>query len=647
MSQFNPGGPPPHHSHQLSLDQPFPYQHTLPQQIPSIVVNPITSEKRSREYQASAQLLAQPLPSAQDPRISGQMIYTVPLNQRQPQPYPGSFYTPLQSAQPLYLANQPPLNQVVGLEDGRFTRAPALLNRLHNNAPLQPLIPLPAAFSRPNDSSAEILPTLPSKELRTTFKPLRVKKNLKPKINKISHEALELQFARKKQETTLAEYSLDALYAEFADALKIASPRSPIGTVYQDVLEDELESKLFDLFVHVISKSIDSFLPQESFQKLVSELALYEDTKMILNAIFCLSSLILLRINPDAIDPSYPLKYYQKTVGTIRHHLSRPDAEDENNGILARCLMSTILLCIYELFFVAIDSTYVKGAASILTSIMSRRNRSESLLANSPFYHTCFWAMFVCDLILSLKLELPNMYSLEKTWKAMDPIYFESFNDLNSHLDEPARSAKDVEAFLSSSLLTGQSTFWWQYKVLLTLSSINEFTNSYDVITEDDFTSNREFYKWMELNQKLEDIDRNLPVSLKPSVSRPASRARVFPLILFKDEATAIVGLNYKLAKICHFVKLSQKLKVKDTFLVEDQVVKFPSDFRLKLSKDLVGILQSYPNSSIWPVTIHALRAASRNIDKEDETAMNHLRAFTRQMVQFSHTHLDFVPPAA
>lgn len=646
MSHFNPASQ-PHHSQQPSLDQSFPYQQNIPQQIPSIVINPI-NKKRAADFQNSSHLLPQPqpLPAVPDPRHSVQMIYNMPLNQRPPQPYPGNFYTPMQQ-QAIYTAAQP--QQMMHTpEDGRFLRTPTIITRMHGSAPLQPLLPQQAPnYPRLVGSHVDTLENETSKELRTTFKPSRVKKNSKPKINKISHEALELQFLKKKQETTLGEYSLDELYVCFQDALKISTPRAPISTVYENTLENELEVKLFDLFVHVISKSCDSFLPQESFQKLVSELALYEDTKMILNAIFCLSSLILLRICPDDIDPSYPLKYYQKTVGTIRHHLSRPDAEDESNGILARCLISTILLCIYELFFVAIDSTYVKGAASILTSIMSRRGRSESLIGDSPFYHTCFWAMFVCDLILSLKLELPNMYSLEKTWKSMDPLYFESFSDSTAHLDEPARSAKDVEAFLSSSLLTGQSTFWWQYKVLMTLSSINDFANSYDVITHEDFMSNKEFHQWMELQQRLEEIDRDLPVSLKPSVCRPASRSRVFPLIFFKDEATAIVGLNYKLAKIHHFVKLSQKLRVMDTLLVDEEVAKYPPHYRLKLAKDLVGILQSYSNSSIWPVTIHALRAAWRNIDKEDAIVMDELKRFTKQMVQFSHTHLDFVPPSA
>ncbi|PVH17878.1 uncharacterized protein CXQ87_000779 [Candidozyma duobushaemuli] len=432
--------------------------------------------------------------------------------------------------------------------------------RLPGGTALQPLMSQQPAGLRAPASPAEVSSPLSVNELRTTFKPSRVKKNKKPKINKLSHDALEMQFARKKQERTLSEDTLDSVFADFQDALKIERPRTSLSMAYENALEDELEVKLFDLFVHVISKSIDSFMPQECFQKIASELALYEDTRMILNSIFCLSSLILSRINPDAIDPSYPL--------------NRPDAEDESNGILARCLLATILLCIYELFFVAIDSTYVKGAASIFISIMSRRNRSESLIGNSPYYHTCFWGMFVCDLILSLKLELPNMYSLEKTWRAMDPAYFDAFNDPTAHSDEPARSVKDVEAFLSSSLLTGQSTWWWQYKVIITLSNINEFSNSYDVITQEDFASNREFHQWMEINQKLEEIDRNLPVSLKPSVCRPASKSRVFPHILFKDETTAIVGLNYKMAKISHYVKLAHKLRLADTFLVDEQLAK-------------------------------------------------------------------------
>lgn len=636
MSHFNPGAQAPN---QPPLDQPFPY-HTMPQQIPSIVINPINSDKRSGDFQSPPHIRPQGLPSTSDPRLPAQIIYTVP-GQRPP-PFPSNFYPPMQT-QPFFYSgpNQP---GVVG-QDDRFARGP-IMSRFPGGTALQPLMLHQPTALRPPVSPPEMLPPLPVNELKTTFKPSRVKKNKKPKINKLGHEALEMQFAKKRQEKTLSEDTLDSLYADFQNTLKISALRRPLPSAYESNLEDELEAKLFDLFVQVISKSIDSFLPHECFQKIVSELSLHEDTKMILNSIFCLSSLILLRIDPDAIDSSYPLKYYQKTVGTIRYHLSRPDAEDESNGILARCLLATILLCIYELFFVAIDSTYVKGAASIFISIMSRRNRSESLIGNSPFYHSCFWAMFVCDMILSLKLELPSMYSLEKTWKAMDPVYFESFNDPVAHLDEPARSVKDVEAFLSSSLLTGQSTWWWQYKVIMTLSTINEFSNCYDVITHEDYKSNKEFHRWMELNESLEEINRNLPVSLKPSVCRPASKSRVFPHIFFKDEASAIVGLNYKMAKISHYNKLAHKLRVVDRYLVDEELAKYPPQYCVKLAKDLVGILQSYRNSHIWPVTIHALRAASRNIDKTDKNVMEELKRFTIRVIHFSHTHLDFVPSA-
>lgn len=410
-----------------------------------------------------------------------------------------------------------------------------------------------------------------------------------------------------------------------------------IAEACQFAFEDEIECKLFDMFVHKLSHSIDVFLPQDRFQKVVAELALYEDTRMILNAIFCLSSLMLLRLSPSEMDSLYALKYYQKTVALIRHFLSHPSVENEASGILARCLISTNLLCIYELFFVAIDSTYVKGAGSIIMSILSKQTSSESLLKDNPFYNTCFWAMCICDLVLSLKLELPCTFSLEK-WKLLDPDFVNQFFYLL-----PEDTAQNADFSLSHSLFVSQTTHWWQSKVMITYCVVNDFANCYDVITEEDHQRNTQFHRWAEINRILQDIETNLPAALNPTLYQPSSPARMFPLILYKDEATAIADVNLKLAKILHYTTLVDKIKVEDTCLIDTERVNYPENYRQELAKEVVGILKTYDsNYKVWPVAIHALRQASRFIDK-NLTAGEELQLFTQRVVDECHTCLDFV----
>lgn len=527
-------------------------------------------------------------------------------------------------------------SQYYSSEDARFLRPPSYMNRgFSSMSSITAVPPAPSPFLM----SPPLFST-PPRDSRIPFKPRHTKRNLRPKINKIARESSP---QTKKAKFVLGEYSLDALYEAFQNALRINTSRMNIAEAYQYAFEDEIECKLFDLFVHKLSHSIDVFLPQDRFQKIVAELALYEDTRMILNAIFCLSSLMLLRLNPAEIDLSYPLKYYQKTVALIRYFLSHPNVDNETSGILARCLISTNLLCIYELFFVAIDSTYVKGAGSILMSILSKKNGSGSLLRDNPFYNTCFIAMVVCDLVLSLKFELPCTFSIEKTWKSLDPDFFQQFLSPVSHQLELAKPKKDINSYLSSSIFNFQSTHWWQYKVIVIFSIINDFSNCYDVITKEDFEENTQYHRWVEINKMLQDIESSLPLPLKPTIYHPCSPTRLFPLVLFKDESTAIADVNFKLAKILHYSTLVEKIKVQNTGLIDSEKSSYSPDYRQKLSKDVVGILKTYDsNFKIWPVAIHALRQAGKHIEK-NLLAAEELTNFTQRVVNECHTQLDFV----
>lgn len=598
--------------------------HMLQQPIPSIVVNPLNSDSDSVYFSQHT------LPAPDKSNV----VLNPPIPQRMP--FANSYVNyPVQNTAPVaYYPNQmyPQYR-----EDSRYFR-PAF-DRAYS-----PMVKTPDVFIPPMHGVPVAPMPVPvehsRKDVKTNFKPTHTKKNSRPKINKIVSDSYFSKSTRKK--VVLGEYSLDSLFTCFLEVLNIDTARADITEVHEFSIESELELELFDLFVNNFACCIDVFLPQERFQKIIPELALYDETRMILDSIFCLSSLMLLRMRPDAIDQSYPLKYYQRSVKSIRYHLSLPDIDD--NGILARCLISTNLLCIYELFFVAIDSTYVKGAGSILLSILSKRNRSESLLKN-PFYETCFWAMFVCDLVLSLKFDSPSMYSLDRLWKTMDPEFFDEYENYSLYLEDPASKGKELDLFLSSLLMTKQTTNWWQHKVMMLFCSITEFSNLYEVVTREDYETNKQFSQWLQLNRRLEEFEQHLPVPMKPIIQKPSTKDRVFPLIYFKDEHTAIVGLNYKLAKISLHVTLCTKLKVQDKSLVDEEMAKYPDNYRVKLARDVVGVMQTYDsNLQIWPVNVHALRQAAKHIG-DDPVAHEELMKLTHKVDRVCHLQLHIVIP--
>lgn len=486
----------------------------------------------------------------------------------------------------------------------------------------------------------------------THFKPTKPKKNSKPRINKIQKLELPVkkpdQMKRKALMETIGEFSLEDLYQHFQDVLKIEKPKSSPPGLFQLKLKNDLECQLFDLFVNNLSNSIDIFLPQRVFQKIIPELALYDETNMITDSIFCLSALMLQRIRPDKLEHSVPIKYYHQCIKSIRHYLSMPGVE-ANEGIISRCLLSTILLCIYEMFFVAIDTTYVKGASSLLVSIILKRTNKKNLLKESPFHEICFLAMFICDLILSLKFNLPSMYSIENFWKPLDTEYFESFetysNNTNDGLrsddkdndEDEAKIASNIENSddeddkpnfadasprmeirdLNFNILPKQSTIWWFHKTFINFSFINDYNNEAEVITKEDFEMNKPFQRYLELKKLVEDYDNSLPSSLNPIIYKPINQERLFPVIYFKDELTAIIGLNAMLSKVALYESLVCKNNTKIPLVIQE-LNKYPANYAKKISKDIIGIMKTYDgNINVWSNNIHSVRRVAKYIHDE------------------------------
>lgn len=469
-----------------------------------------------------------------------------------------------------------------------------------------------------------------------TYKPTRTKKNSRPKINKIVGDMDDVRMhSERKARFEIGECSLDMLYEHCREALGLQGSREDISRTCECALPDALEKRLFEMFVENLVLFIDVFLAHDMFQKVFSELALYDDSRMILNSMFCLSSLILQRTHPEAIDPLCPLKYYELTVTSIRFHLSLPEVENPESGILARCLLSTCLLCIYELFFVAVDSTYIKGAGSIFMSILSKKNKTESLLKSSPFYETCFWAMFICDMILSKKLHMPNMYSFDKVWSGLEPDYFGDLDNYAAFQEEPKTIKESLNNYYSV-LVSRHTTIWWQHKIVLIVCSINDFMLLTDVISREDFHSNKRYFQWQQLINAVDEYDRNMPVYLKPLIHLPCSKDRVFPVLFFKDEYTAVAAIHFKLAKLALVEALYENVVVEFPSILEPEYAKYPPSSREKIAKDILGILQTYDsNRRIWPVCVHSLRQASKWIPEGTE-AHRELKVLASRVLQFS-----------
>lgn len=437
------------------------------------------------------------------------------------------------------------------------------------------------------------------------YTPTQTKKNSRPRIHKLN-KSDRLSADGTKSQIMLGELSAEELCSHFKEILKI--PSSMEGSLKTNLLiTNDLEYQLFDLFVTKLSKSLDLFLPQDVYSRVVPEIALQDDTGMVMNTIYCFSSLILQRIKPDVVDLSLTIKYYHQSIKSVRYYLNLPQVSDNDNGYIGRCLLSTVILCIYELFFVAIDSTYIKGAASIFFSILTK-NKGNSLLKSSPFYQACFWTMFYCDLVLSIKHTLPMMYAVDEYWFPLEREFFELF------LEESLlkRSQEDKVPIPSPD-----KTRWWMYKSLINFSLVYNFKTQIGVLTREDMKSNQPFYKWLELKAKVDDFQSKMPPFLKPTIYEPSSQSRVFPIVYFKDEATAVTILHLNLAKIILYESLVSRTNTDDP-IVQVELSNFPAKYCENLAKDTIGILKTYDCSPIlWPGNVHPLRHITSYFTKD------------------------------
>ncbi|KAK6456589.1 uncharacterized protein RJT20DRAFT_45808 [Scheffersomyces xylosifermentans] len=467
------------------------------------------------------------------------------------------------------------------------------------------------------------------------FKPTQTKKNSRPRINKLNKDdTVSKKPANKKRSWSLSgELSTDELFKHFQDVLKIKKPERQATPSLHLTVKSDLECQLLDVFVNHFSDSVDIFLEQEVFKKIVPDLALFDETNMILDSIFCLGSLILQNSKPEMLDASLPMKYYEKTIKSLRYHLSLPDVEENKNGIISRCLLSTIILCFFDAVFVAKDSTYVRGAASMLSSILSKHGTGkESLLKTSPFYQTCFWTMHLCDLKLSLKFDLPTMYSIQHFWRPLDPEFFDGFKKF------PKPIVQEKEFSLSTITLSRDITMWTLYRMLLCTSEINEYKNMVSVPSKGEIENHKSYNDWLALKSLLDDFQTEMPPSLKPIIYKPTSNSRVYPTIYFKDERTALIGIYFKFSKILLYESLIQRAMLYNPDLAKAELEKYPHGYAKKLAKDIIGIILMYEQKVyFWRLSTHLIRQISRYIFDEQHAegqAQKQLRKLVDRVYQ-------------
>lgn len=477
------------------------------------------------------------------------------------------------------------------------------------------------------------------------------------------------------------EVSLDDLFLHFQDAIKVDPAKARPSPPHFFNARHPLERKLFELFVHQVSRCMDIFFPCDVFNTIVPQLALLDETELILGAMFSLSALMYQRIDPDSMDHAVPINYYHQTIKSIRHHLSSPSiSEDHDNGIISRCLLSTLLLCVYEMFFLASDSTYVKGAVSILTSIITKLDDDVNAhaLRASPFLQVNFWTIFVCDLILSLKFSFPNMFSITNFWTGIDAEFFDSIDrqggspqdggagagagarpgaagaatsmagfggrgsDLSvtdSHIRVSAfsgPSGKPQDFAMEDVYINRTEATWWLYKALINYSITNDFNSEIVVLTYHEFETNKPFHDWLALNDRLNHFEANLPAPLRPVIYKPSTESQVYPTIFFRDELAAMINLQFKLTKISLYESLLLKTNLNHPS-VQQELSKIPSNFAKLLAKDVIGILQTYDlNLDLWPISIHTIRQVARYLH-DDEREYKELERLLERIISTCH----------
>ncbi|ODV94934.1 hypothetical protein PACTADRAFT_50776 [Pachysolen tannophilus NRRL Y-2460] len=439
---------------------------------------------------------------------------------------------------------------------------------------------------------------------------------------------------------------------------------------------DPLDALLLDNFINNISAWLDIYCSVPFFTKLLPHIALFEESGMIMNCMLSCGALYLHRDQPNTYDSAFSMKYYNTALKQMSMELG------EKNRILTRTLISSVLLNLYESFagdFLDINQlNHITGSRIILLEILNNEANSKKVqfrkkknrdsnsfllsekyvkkidlnkvysLENTEFLESLFWIITINDLTDSLKWELPNRWSLQNpntTILTLAPPSTLHDQLFNSKISEYLSRYFDVD-FKSSdgSFCAEKDDLWWLRKSAFDLEMINDFLNQNFCLTQDDFVSQKMVKKWIELKKIVDSFGKAIPQSLRKIGYNKYSDNKYeaengeklnsnFPMVLFKDETSALININYHLSCLLLYESLITRTELyidgRNTsssiaYLFSERDFKFLSVSKnihklMKFhSKQIVAILLSYyKNLTVWALSLGHFKYAVRYLTRD------------------------------
>ncbi|MCH0630079.1 hypothetical protein JNB11_08940 [Kocuria palustris] len=451
----------------------------------------------------------------------------------------------------------------------------------------------------------------------SNFKPIQTKKNLKPRINKIVKGLMVLppttrrRAPRKLAPVVVGEVVNDDVFDHYAREMGLSRPLdATVLALCQLRLKLPLEFALFDTFCATIQPALDVYLPHRVWGLIIPEIALYDDTNVVLDAVLCLALMVYARqplmatlIAPLA--PEIAVKYHQRAVALIEQQL--PRAADDYS-IMARAMVATVVLCIYETFLPPLDASYVDSASVLLFQLVRRpelrggRSGRPPGLERLPLYQLCFTMLMVCDVYQALKQEQPCWCPSDQFWQALDPDMYEGLDDYSR-----GQAAPDAP-------MVAAATGWWLLKLVHLLGVINDFRCLPLVLLYEDYECNRPLQTWRQLQRQLTEFDAQYPQGLAPIVYQWDPLTLAFPTIYFRSPAHAIVYLHRKMAHLCLYEAL-QRRPHRDDGAAAAELDKLGADHPQRLAREIFGVFSTYDgNPSMLGVMMPCLRLVTAHL---------------------------------
>lgn len=379
-------------------------------------------------------------------------------------------------------------------------------------------------------------------EYSEAFIPVQPKGNSKPKIHRMKEKYTI--------EKSLESYS----FGEIRNLFKSKTGLSGMHFATHRI-EDVRENQLINYFSYFIGKALDVFASHEIYSQIFIELALLDDTKVILNGIFCLAEYEL-----SKEDFTKCIHYYETTIAIIH---SQIQDKSENRPLKYRCLMAMMLLCIFENKFPQIELSHLQHYKNMTVELFKNQPIDEIRL--DPVLNSCFWTVLRTSFLHSLLAEQnPSQFIPDSTF----------FNLHTNLLEASPFQVPDM----------------WHYKNIL-VNLINVWNFTYDTPSANG--KNQQIYDYHQWKTHKNDILIEIPTTLRRGLHQQSYNFP-FPIFYYHDELTAIINVFHRLALLFLHEGLTKRVSRKDR-LKEDMM--FPLNFAYIVSLEIVGTLKPYENS--------------------------------------------------